>query len=633
MNSETVLFVLVLAGALLPLAFRPRRIWPWAWGLGLCTVAFAVLGESAWRFRTDRTAYSDARLKAVVPHLGRPDDGFASSDVCRSCHPGEYASWHATYHRTMTQVVGPDALIVGDFDDVRLKLDGLVFHLQRRGDEYWVKVNNGIRKRVVAATGSHHYQVYWISAGQGRKLETFPFVYLIEEQRWVMREDTFLRPPEAGRFTQFWNNSCIKCHTTYGQRRMNPQTGVMDSRVAEMGISCESCHGPGEAHVRANRDPVRRYGYHLGVGSDTTMVHPRRLPAPVSSQICGQCHSIFSAHDPEEWNHIGYTYRPGDDLEATRAITRPAKKPRDPWLAFFLKQHPDHLEKQFWPDGQVRVSGREYNGLIESPCYKGGEFSCLSCHSMHRSDPDDQLAAGMEGDEACFQCHETYRARVENHTRHRLDSSGSRCTNCHMPHTTFGLLKAIRSHTVDSPTVANSVETGRPNACNLCHLDQTLSWTANTLSEWYGLPEVDLNKQERSVAAAPLWLLQGDAAQRAIVAWHMGWEPAKQASGRGWLAPFLTHLLTDPYAAVRFVAYRSLRRLPDYGDFAYDFVGPSGERAQAGQQALARWRRAGVEGLDRVGAKVLIDSSGVLLQERMDDLAQQRDDRWVELLE
>ena len=28
------------------------------------------------------------------------------------------------------------------------------------------------------------------------------------------------------------------------------------------------------------------------------------------------------------------------------------------------------VRDSFWADGMVRVSGREYNGLIESPCFK-----------------------------------------------------------------------------------------------------------------------------------------------------------------------------------------------------------------------------------------------------------------------
>src|SRR2546430_13546483 len=45
---------------------------------------------------------------------------------------------------------------------------------------------------------------------------------------------------------------------------------------------------------------------------------------------------------------------------------------------------------RYWSDGTVRVSGREYNALIESPCFSKGAMTCLSCHSMHQSDPNWQ---------------------------------------------------------------------------------------------------------------------------------------------------------------------------------------------------------------------------------------------------
>src|SRR4029434_5840314 len=112
----------------------------------------------------------------------------------------------------------------------------------------------------------------------------------------------------------------------------------------------------------------------------------------------------------------------------------------------------------------------------------------------------DQLAERMDSNLACLQCHT--KINVSQHTHHRTDSSGSSCYNCHMPHTVYGLMKAIRSHQIDSPNAANSLKTGRPNACNLCHLDKTLDWTARKLSEWYGQPAVDLSPEHQTHAAA-----------------------------------------------------------------------------------------------------------------------------------
>jgi hypothetical protein len=36
---------------------------------------------------------------------------------------------------------------------------------------------------------------------------------------------------------------------------------------------------------------------------------------------------------------------------------------------------------------------------------------------------------------------------VTAHTHHASNSSGNECYNCHMPHTTYGVLSAIRSTT------------------------------------------------------------------------------------------------------------------------------------------------------------------------------------------
>ena len=106
-----------------------------------------------------------------------------------------------------------------------------------------------------------------------------------------------------------------------------------------------------------------------------------------------------------------------------------------------------------------------------------------------------------------------------------------------MPYTTYGLLKAIRSHQVDSPDVTASVETGRPNACNQCHLDKSLGWAAAELETRYGIAPPELSRDQREVAAGVLWALEGDAGQRALAAWSFGWEPAREASGSDWMGP------------------------------------------------------------------------------------------------
>jgi hypothetical protein len=199
-----------------------------------------------------------------------------------------------------------------------------------------------------------------------------------------------------------------------------------------------------------------------------------------------------------------------------------------------------------------------------------------------------------------------------------------------MPHTTYGLMKAMRSHLVSSPTAAESVELGRPNACNLCHLNETLRWTADTLSVWYGQPDVVLDDDQESVSAAVLWALAGDAGQRALMAWHLGWQPAVEASGDNWVGLYLSHLLNDPYPTVRYIAQRSLRRRPAFEDWSFDHLAGQEERFNGRQEAINRWADSwSGEG----GPAILIADTGAPREKELQRLAASRDDRPVDLKE
>ncbi len=647
---ESLLFLLLLAFACF-LLFKGSRFRKWLIGLSLVLLSLGALWARLWESTTAQPAKVNAQFFSGIPRQGRPD-GYVSSDQCQACHPSQYNSWHQTYHRTMTQWATPES-VVGDFENVTLELLGKTYHLERRGDEFWVELEDQdweydprskgqsallvtpprVKKRIGLLTGSHHMQNYWLPSRWGNMQLIFPFAWLIEDQRWAPFHQTFLRDPALPPSRHIWNSNCIGCHSTGGQPGENPSTHLLDTRSGELSIGCEACHGPAEEHVRANRAPLRRYRSHAAQQGDPTILNPRRQAAKVSAQVCGQCHGIKWVPDSAEWRRIGFRYRPGQDLSQTAPIVQPTRLEAQPWLKQPLEAEPNFLAQHYWPDGMVRVSGRDYNGLIESPCYQRGELTCLSCHSMHQSHPSDQLAANMQGNRACLQCHQKLPNDITVHSHHQAESAGSQCYNCHMPYTTYGVLKAIRSHQISSPTVKSSQETGRPNACNLCHLDQTLGWTAAHLADWYGQPQPPLSAEDQSTSAAVRWLLSGDAGQRALVAWSMGWPAARTAAGENWLAPFLAQLLDDPYSAVRYIAARSLKRLPGFQDFPYDFAGAAEERRRAPQRALDRWKNGLANQLDRAGPQILIDRTGALQQEQLARLRQQRNDRSMDLRE
>jgi cytochrome c552 len=559
---------------------------------GLAGGAFALSGAPA----AERTV-------AIRP-IQTPGGGYVSSDTCRACHPGEYASWHASFHRTMTQIAAPDT-VATPFDGVTIEvIPGEPIRLDERGRELWAEFadpddrpssdpgrNGGapgarITRQIVMTTGSHNQQIYWYATGGSRVLGQLPAIWLTGERRWIPRRAAIMSPPGAHvSETGAWNGVCIACHATNGQPRLDAPFGsrpaaalTADTRAAEFGIACEACHGPADAHVRANRNPLRRYALHFRVDArDETIVQPERLDPLRASQVCGQCHSFWEFADARAErtaNASGLPYRPGDDLAATRFIVQPTRNLDTPIARAFVQADPGFVRDIFWSDGMIRATGREYNALLDSPCFRDAPdaahtMTCFSCHTMHKAadDPrpaaswaDQQLAPQGMDDAACVRCHTV----ADDHSHHRAGSPGRACANCHMPRTTYGLLKTIRSHQISSPSVQAALDTGRPDACSLCHLDKTLASTAAALEDWYGIAQPALGDDERGVAASLLWLLKGDAGQRAIVAQAMGWDAAQQASGSAWLAPYLAVTERDQYDAVRLIAARARRTLPPF---------------------------------------------------------------------
>jgi hypothetical protein len=604
--------------------------------------------------------------------IQQPDDGYVSSGACQSCHPLQFATWSGSFHRTMTQVATATAAMP-DFNHASIALRAQTIRLSQRGSELWAQFDDPdstgslsssrIERQIVLITGSHHQQAFWYRTDHSRLLGQLPAIYLTSERQWIPRNSAFLRPPTGANASETgrWNAVCINCHTTHGKSKLDapltaPGPRRADTTVAEFGIGCEACHGPGGGHALANSSPIRRYWLHLTGERDSTIVQPTRLDPRVSSEVCGQCHGVWDFYQPADERHAnaeGFQYRPGAELRDTRFVAQPTVNLAAPPMRRLVRSYPTYVADSFWPDGMVRVSGREYNGLIESPCYRNAHetsrtLSCSSCHQMHKGSADRrsidewartyQLSERADTNEACLKCHgrigPDFAANLAAHTHHAATSAGSLCYNCHMPYTTYGLLRALRSHQISSPSVAVSLATGRPNACNGCHLDKTLAWTVDRLAAWYGAPRVPLDDDERAIAASLLWLLRGDAGQRALAAWSMGWRSAQEASGSSWEAPYLALLLNDPYDAVRLIALRSLETTPGLAQFSADASAPPAQRILDSQRAFATWERQSSGGLaSRDPGALLVNPDGTLNLDAITRVMNRRDDRRVNLRE
>ncbi|MBL8900583.1 MAG: C cytochrome precursor [Planctomycetes bacterium] len=655
------LFASVCAALVLPWALRSPRRLPGIAALALIFLV-ALLCSMSWQgSRAVDPFYALGEHEVSHRPVQRARDGYVGSQACAACHPDQHGSWKSSFHASMAQLATPET-VLGDFGDVELEDLGRKVRFFRKGEEFWMAVDEPaaqggrrkIERKVVMTTGSHHHQAYWFEPKEGRSLGTVPFIWSIERQRWIPYEAGFLMPQDEKGVdlnTGAWNKHCMKCHATHGALRFDPPA-PMETTVVELGISCESCHGPAEEHVAKFSDPLARYAARADGGIDTGLVDATKLDHRRSSDVCAQCHSVNLFMEPAHgdlWNQSGYPYRPGDVLAETKYVARFLEGEQYPSVRAHLEREagkdPHWWQQNFWSDGQVLVTGREFNGLQMTPCYERGTMSCLSCHEMHpdEGDPrsleewrDDQLRLGMRGNAACTSCHPSFLDpnALTQHTRHAPESPGSQCMSCHMPHTTYGLLKAISSHTLTSPDVKVELATTRPNACNLCHLDRPLAWAAEELQRGWGvaLPET-LDEDHRNVAAGALWALKGHALQRAIVAWHMGWPDARKASGTEWVTPFLVNLLDDPYDAVRQIADRSLRSVPGTAPYAYDPLAPSDQRRAASARVLADWSSASSRSGASVRPHVLLDASGSPQREEFSRLLRARDPRRILIAE
>ncbi|MCS6978445.1 MAG: cytochrome c3 family protein [Gemmatales bacterium] len=630
------------------------------WRSGGLTGGILVAGlgmGSAWLL-TPRTVEAPGSL-ARVPYV--------TSASCYKCHPHHYETWHRSFHRTMTQEATPQT-VRGDFNDRVLLIRGIPTRMTREGDRFFMETADPAwarrmaetgkppeewgpaklrRFEVVRLVGSHWFQecMYRDEAGRYWRL---PVSFHIAGGRWVHTNGAFLAPDtnDFWEKTTIWNESCVYCHNTKPSKRPTGWTMLKgqrtpsgyDTRVAELGIACEACHGPGELHVQVNSDPGRRFLLQRSGQADPTIINPARLSPQRASEVCAHCHASTvpraSAWDDQHTD----PYTPGDDLERFLFVFWSEAEQRQLYAEQFRRvppPPPEPLDGRFWPDGTPLTTAVEYQGMALSRCYEEGKgrLSCLTCHTLHADDPNFQLGKEMATNEACLQCHAEYRDRIEAHTHHRTDSPGSLCYNCHMPYQAYSLLAVHRTHRIHSPFIKDSLGTGKPHACNLCHLDKTLAWTQEHLVRWYGHQPVKLDQDQETVAASVLHLLQADARSRAVCVGAFRWEPARQASGTAWMPPVLLDVLArDRFPAVRYLAERALRSLHCDLTDGYDYMESPEQRAaqvEVLRRKLAQFSKADPKAFPTIplADAVTLDPS------RLDDLLRRRTDPDVSIHE
>jgi len=530
-------------------------------GWVIAGAAFALAGGLVWHVSTTERELTTRRDLHVIEH--------ATSLACTRCHRDHAESFRRTFHRTMTQEARDDT-VLGSFEDKQLDYFGVTarMHRSESGAFFLTYGSETIPERtfeIVKTVGSRRYQQY---LGQdGDTLVRLPVAFHIGEQRWFHMNGAFLTPdPDASkplgnadyeRHVTRWNDNCVFCHNVApnpGLQRADEGGDHFETRVAELGIACEACHGPGEEHARRNASPWRRYRLHLSDAPDPTIVNPAHLSPERSADICGRCHGQRVTDDVDAFLRRGDPFVPGEDLALYSAPL---------WRDTPLRGEPGVFNARFWPDGTPRLTAYEYQGLLQSACSAQGELTCTTCHGMHEGDPRGQVRPDKLGAAMCTSCHEELAsvANASAHAKHDMSDGTPACVDCHMPKVVYGVLEAHRSHRIANPDPAEAAALGQPDACTLCHVERTRRWAADAFAKLWQ-PSRRAVPSSTPLAEVEMRLLAGDPVERVLAASAMG--EAKRARGGRidlQIALLLDTMQNDPYPAVRHFARNAARAL------------------------------------------------------------------------
>ena len=383
---------------------------------------------------------------------------YAGSASCRDCHKEAFAEWQNSHHGLAERPLDP-SLDRAAFDpphsfkhgtqnsDARLAPNGRyeIVTMSLKGERQVFSPErilgvSPLRQCLVTAPGGR-YQVTEV-AYDPRSNQWFN-VYGEEDRQ----------AGEWGHCTgrgMNWNMMCAFCHNTAVQKNYRANTDSYATTLVEMGVGCESCHGPMADHVKWQRPrPQPAKG-------DPTI---RRFSKDQMLDTCAACHARRA--------ELTGTFHLGDSF-----------------LDHYSLVIPDETDLYF-PDGQIRDEDYEYAAFLGSRMHFSG-VRCGDCHSPHSA---KNLVSNK--DDLCMKCHAGPIAPAPKidpaaHSFHKRGTPGDHCVDCHMPQTVYMARHWRRDHGFTIPDPLLTKEHGIPNACTRCHQDKSVDWSIEYVDKWYG---------------------------------------------------------------------------------------------------------------------------------------------------
>jgi Cytochrome c554 and c-prime len=449
-------------------------------------------------------APSRNRVAAVEKPSLRPLSDYAGSNSCRGCHSSVYRQWSQTGMSRMLRPYAPQN-VIGDFQNKN------EFYLEdeaayREGKvEFANDQKRTLFARMVIRDGRHYFEIqqsdgklhtYPVDYTIGSKFQqayatklpngeihVFPIQYSALQKRWInywkiidgaASERADLHSWEKLSAATSYQAICAVCHTSQLRNVKGGGFDVKNVEFREPGIDCEMCHGPSVQHVA---DMTANEPYPKRATEPPVNFHD--LGNRDFIRICSQCHmqSAIRASGPQ--GELNYS-RSGEFF------------PNNPSIPFG-----EFSRIGFYKDGRFRQTTFIVEALQRSQCFKKGQVNCGTCHDPHAHDADSNrtsLKFRDQPDLMCTNCHSQFQnsASLAAHTRHPVESEGSRCVSCHMPRIMDAVLFRARTHQIDDiPDADMTQRFGQeksPNACLLCHSEKNAGWVKQELQAWKPAP-------------------------------------------------------------------------------------------------------------------------------------------------
>jgi len=424
------------------------------------TVAVFQMSRRSWERHTRASQAAAAR--------------YAGSARCRDCHEPFFRLWSTSHHGLAMQ---PFTAALA-----REKLSEQTQDIVVGDHRYRAEIATG-QVRETTPTGQVTHAIAHVMGGKNvyyfltpharGRLQVLPVAYDVRRQEWYDVSASGLRhftdvTEQAVHWTDpefTFNTSCYGCHVSQLASNYDVGSDAYRTTWAEPGINCETCHGPGEEHIRVARDLAPG-----AVLADAKLIVTKTFTHEQKNDMCAPCHARMSP--------ITNSFRSGERF----------------FDAFDLVGMEN---RDFYPDGRDLGENYTFTSWRMSPCAKSGQLDCLHCHtSSGRYRFKDRAVANQ----ACLPCHEARVREVQTHSHH--PQGKTTCIDCHMPKTEFA--RMVRSdHSMRPPTPAATIAFKSPNACNLCHQDKDSAWSDRAVRQWYAKDyQAPVLKQGALISAA-----------------------------------------------------------------------------------------------------------------------------------